>query len=139
MTTLWLTMLLTHWPPQPQLDPLSTLKRKSLSSVMDGLQRRRRRYNQVFGTPIRPYSRSRTTATRNISYVTTPLCYICCIMARYEDDTFAILKRTEVNTFFSYISQVSPEIKFTREEENSGSITFLNVYVSTGPCGTIDT
>ena len=32
MTTLWQTMLLTHWPPQPQQNPLSTMKRKSSSS-----------------------------------------------------------------------------------------------------------
>ena len=41
------TMLLTNWPPQPQQKPLSTLKRKSLSSVMDGLQRRRKKKKTI--------------------------------------------------------------------------------------------
>ena len=35
-------MLLTHWPPQPQQDPHSTLKRKTSSSVMDGLQKKKK-------------------------------------------------------------------------------------------------
>ena len=36
-------MLLTHWPPQPQQNPLSTLKRKTSSSVMDGLQKKEKK------------------------------------------------------------------------------------------------
>ena len=32
-----------HWPPQPQQNPLSTLKRKTSSSVMDGLQKKKKK------------------------------------------------------------------------------------------------
>ena len=37
MPTLWQTMLLRHWPPQPQYDSHSSMKKKWLSSMMDGL------------------------------------------------------------------------------------------------------
>ena len=40
MPTLWQTMLLTHKPLQPQYASHSTMKRKSMSFVMDGLQKK---------------------------------------------------------------------------------------------------
>ena len=45
-------MLLTHWPPQPQQDPHSTLKRKTSSSVMDGLQKEREGYDDSVGAHL---------------------------------------------------------------------------------------
>ena len=61
--TLWQTMLLTHWPPQPQYDRLTTLKRKSLYSTMDGLQRRED------DTTNRPLNSSEKCWSNSIKYL----------------------------------------------------------------------
>ena len=55
MPTLWQTMLITHWPPQPQQNPLSTLKRKSSLSVMGGLKRRRRSVRSIYNKILVEY------------------------------------------------------------------------------------
>jgi len=49
--------------------------------------------------------------------------------ARYVDDTFAILKRSEVNTLHETLNQIFTDIQFTIEEEHEGKLAFLDVLI----------
>ena len=46
---------------------------------------------------------------------------------RYVDDTFIIIKKTEVNEFHNHINNIEASIKFTIEHETNNSIPFLDV------------
>ena len=52
------------------------------------------------------------------------------IWYRYVDDTFVILKTSEVDNFFSYINRVDPFIQFTQEGMNNDCLAFLDCSVS---------
>nr|VZI16763.1 unnamed protein product [Spirometra erinaceieuropaei] len=47
--------------------------------------------------------------------------------ARYADDTFVIIKRSDVQTFKALLSSVFPDIQFTMEEELNNQLAFLDV------------
>ena len=49
---------------------------------------------------------------------------------RYVDDTFVIIKKTEVDEFHNHINNIEASIKFTTEHETNNSIPFLDVCVT---------
>ena len=51
------------------------------------------------------------------------------IWLRYIDDTFVVLKKTEVASFHKFINDIENSIKFTLEEEVENAITFLDVLI----------
>jgi hypothetical protein len=52
---------------------------------------------------------------------------------RYVDDTFVIIKRTDVQIFHDLINSIYPDIQFTREEETNSQLPFLDVLVKRDP------
>ena len=46
---------------------------------------------------------------------------------RYVDDTFVIIKKTEVDEFHKHINNIEASIKFSTEHETNNSIPFLDV------------
>ena len=49
---------------------------------------------------------------------------------RYVDDTFIIIKKTEVDEFHNHINGIKASIKFTIEHETNNSISLLDVCVT---------
>jgi hypothetical protein len=49
------------------------------------------------------------------------------IWLRYVDDTFVVIKRSELEEFHQHINSVLPAIQFTREEEMDSQLPFLDV------------
>ena len=49
---------------------------------------------------------------------------------RYVDDTFVIIKKTEVDEFHNHINNIEASIKFTIEHETNSFISFLDVCVT---------
>ena len=54
---------------------------------------------------------------------------------RCVDDTFVIIKKTEVDEFHNRINNIEASIKFTIEHETNNSIPFLDVCVTREPSG----
>ena len=52
-----------------------------------------------------------------------------CIWLRYIDDTFVVLKKTEVGSFHKFINNIEDSIKFTVEQEVENAIPFLDVLI----------
>ncbi|BHF68497.1 hypothetical protein SprV_0301153300 [Sparganum proliferum] len=52
------------------------------------------------------------------------------IWARYVDDTFVIIKRSDVQTFKALLNSMFPDIQFTMEEELNNQLAFLDVQVT---------
>ncbi|BHF65636.1 hypothetical protein SprV_0200864900 [Sparganum proliferum] len=50
--------------------------------------------------------------------------------ARYVDDTFVIIKRSDVQTFKALLNSIFPDIQFTMEEELNNQLAFLDVQVT---------
>ncbi|BHF75608.1 hypothetical protein SprV_0501870400 [Sparganum proliferum] len=50
--------------------------------------------------------------------------------ARYVDDTFVIIKRSDVQTFKALLNSIFPDIQFTMEEELKNQLAFLDVQVT---------
>ncbi|BHF82695.1 hypothetical protein SprV_0802583400 [Sparganum proliferum] len=50
--------------------------------------------------------------------------------ARYVDDTFVIIKRSDVQTFKTLLNSIFPDIQFTMEEELNNQLAFLDVQVT---------
>ncbi|BHF67862.1 hypothetical protein SprV_0301089100 [Sparganum proliferum] len=50
--------------------------------------------------------------------------------ARYVDDTFVIIKRSDVQTFKALSNSIFPDIQFTMEEELNNQLAFLDVQVT---------
>lgn len=48
---------------------------------------------------------------------------------RYVDDTFVIIKRTELEFFHNTLNSIYTDIQFTFEEEKSGELPFLDVLI----------
>ena len=51
------------------------------------------------------------------------------IWLRYIDDTFVVLKKTEVVSFYEFINNIEESIKFTVEQEVDNAIPFLDVLI----------
>ena len=51
------------------------------------------------------------------------------IWIRYIDDTFVVLKKTEVVSFYKLINKIEDSIKFTVEQEVDNAIRFLNILI----------
>ena len=51
------------------------------------------------------------------------------IWLRYIDDTFVVLKKTEVVSFHKFINNIEESIKFTVEQEIDNAIPFLDVLI----------
>ena len=51
------------------------------------------------------------------------------IWLRYIDDTFVVLKKTEVVSFYKFINNIEDSIKFTVEQEVGNAIPFLDVLI----------
>ena len=49
---------------------------------------------------------------------------------RYVDDTFVIIKKTEINEFHNHIYNIEASIKFSIEHETNNSTPFLDVCVT---------
>ena len=49
---------------------------------------------------------------------------------RYVDDTFVIIKKTEVDEFHNHINNIEASIKFTIEHETNDFISFLDICVT---------
>ena len=49
---------------------------------------------------------------------------------RYVDDTFAIIKKADVDRFLKKINSTWPAIQFTCEVEQAGSLPILEVHLS---------
>nr|VZI46000.1 unnamed protein product [Spirometra erinaceieuropaei] len=50
--------------------------------------------------------------------------------ARYIDDTFVVIKRSEVKAFKALLNSIFPDIQFTMEEEVNNQLPFLDVQVT---------
>nr|VZI34649.1 unnamed protein product [Spirometra erinaceieuropaei] len=48
---------------------------------------------------------------------------------RYVDDTFVIIKRSDVQTFKALLNSIFPDIQFTMKEELNNQLAFLDVQV----------
>lgn len=51
------------------------------------------------------------------------------IWQRYVDDVFAIIKTTNLETFFNHLNSQHPNIKFTLEQEKDQKIAFLDTLI----------
>ncbi|XP_072021883.1 uncharacterized protein [Amphiura filiformis] len=56
---------------------------------------------------------------------------------RYVDDTFVIIKKSEVTAFTNHINSLHPSIKFTMEREDDGQLAMLDVLVKRAPNGSL--
>lgn len=54
---------------------------------------------------------------------------------RYVDDVFAIVSREGVPQFLDHLNKIHPKIHFTAEEEQDGTLPFLDVLVKREPTG----
>ncbi|XP_045541880.1 uncharacterized protein LOC123723345 [Papilio machaon] len=54
---------------------------------------------------------------------------------RYVDDVFALVPRQAVTQLLNHLNDVHPKIHFTTEEENEGTLPFLDVLVKREPSG----
>ena len=53
------------------------------------------------------------------------------------DDTFCVIKAAFVNEFTDHINSLDNNIKFTREEEEDGTLPFLDTLIVREECGSI--
>ena len=58
---------------------------------------------------------------------------------RYVDDTFVIIKRTELEYFHSTLNSIYSDIQFTIEVEKSGELPFLDVLIKRLDNGNLQT
>ena len=66
------------------------------------------------------------------TFPSPPKCY-----ERFVDDTFTIIKRSVLHPFFDHMNSLHPKIQFTIEEENDGSLPFLDTLLKRNNDGTI--
>jgi hypothetical protein len=61
------------------------------------------------------------------------------LWVRYVDDTFVILKNSDVPNVHEYINTIVPSLKFTIETEKDFKLNFLDVLVTRSTNGTLET
>ena len=61
------------------------------------------------------------------------------LWVRYVDDTFVIIKRSDIENTQKTINNIFNDIKFTMESENNGELAFLDVLVKRNANGTLET
>lgn len=85
-------------------------------------------YEQVKGTPMgSPISGLVAEAVmQRLELIALPLMNPK-LWVRYVDDTFVIIKRTELEDAHRLLNCVFTGIRFTREEEQAGQLSFLDV------------
>ena len=122
-------------------DKVNNLTRKQLSKLLNIACRENhfmfngKMYDQIdgvaMGSPLGPVlanifmSHFEQQALSNYTD-TKPLMY-----RRYVDDTFLIFENeSNMDSFFSYISNLHPNIKFTRETEQNNNISFLDISIT---------
>ena len=128
-----------------QLQPGQTLKKRSIGTLIDlclstFFSFDGKLYQQIRGTPMgSPVSGLIAEAVmqrleeRALPQINPKL------WVRYVDDTFVILKRTEVETTHRLINGIFQGIKFTIETENNECLPFLDVLVARTSDGTLQT
>ncbi|BHF84494.1 hypothetical protein SprV_0902764500 [Sparganum proliferum] len=50
--------------------------------------------------------------------------------SRYVDDTFVVIKKSEVKVFKTLLNSIFPDIQFTMEEEGNNQLPFLDVQIT---------
>ena len=58
---------------------------------------------------------------------------------RYVDDTFVILKKSELDRFHQHLNTLIPGIKFTMEEECDAKLPFLDILIMRQTNGNLET
>jgi hypothetical protein len=61
------------------------------------------------------------------------------IWVRYVDDTFVILKSSDIPQVYAYLNTIIPELQFTMELEKDRKLNFLDILVTRSPSGILDT
>ena len=61
------------------------------------------------------------------------------VWKRYVDDTFVVIQEDLIEEFHSHLNSVEKTIQFTKELENEGRLSFLDVVVSRKENGAITT
>ena len=61
------------------------------------------------------------------------------VWMRYVDDTFVVLHEYDIDNFTSHINSIDPNIQFTIEPEQDGSIPFLDTKIILNDDASIDT
>ncbi|XP_072044617.1 uncharacterized protein [Amphiura filiformis] len=60
------------------------------------------------------------------------------IWLRYVDDTFVILRKAETESFFQFINDQNPHIRFTCEPEANRHLAFLDTKITRKESGSLD-
>ena len=63
--------------------------------------------------------------TLNVFRITSPMCGL-----RYVDDVHAIIKEEHLDDFHQHLNSMQASIKFTREKEVNGTLSFSDVTVT---------
>ena len=58
---------------------------------------------------------------------------------RYVDDTYVKIQKSELDSFFSHLNAVDPNIKFTQEGMNNETLAFLDCAVTVQEDGNLNT
>ena len=90
-------------------------------------------YQQVFGTPmgspLSPFIANKEMEDLEQTAIKTfhspPMCWL-----RYVDDVYAIIKKEHLDDFHQHLNSMQASIKFTREKELNGTLSFLDVTVT---------
>ena len=61
------------------------------------------------------------------------------IWVRYVDDVYSIVKTNQIALFHDHLNTISSSIKFTKELESEGTLSFLDVAVIRKTDGTLST
>lgn len=97
-------------------------------------------YQQLQGTPMgSPLSGILAEVTMQHFEHTALPSFQPKLWLRYVDDTFVVIKRSNVQAFHEHINKVMPEIKFTKEESTDNKLPFLDVLLIREADGALNT